>query len=402
MARRLRMSAELGDWLAELCTSEPASAAEVGAAVTALMDAAEPASLAVLGAPAVDRIDPREELDYLYQGTLEAAQQVRREAADVATTRVGAERLLAALDSDPQADPAVQAWLRQARDKAKRAEAVVTKRSQRLQAEVDRFRMAKETAKAMYTAAEASLRIQDAMVTARYPHPPQPQPMGDEEPAELKRALEAAEAKLETVATEAYQTLRSVLDEAALQAGQLRAGPARPVAGLLELRADPLGRDVRLLLALEPADTVTLLAVLDGEDAIREHGSQAIRLAGDLLTDIRAGDWPLADANEPAETEVTFADSATFLARFFPSQASTIAARAAGLATARLVAQLRGSLSLAELSNNTGISEQRLRQIEDGGLRVAEVYEAVAYVRGLSGRLTLTAEVGESPPVQLA
>ena len=32
MAQRLRMSAELGDWLAELCTSDPASAAEVGAA----------------------------------------------------------------------------------------------------------------------------------------------------------------------------------------------------------------------------------------------------------------------------------------------------------------------------------------------------------------------------------
>ena len=45
-------------------------------------------------------------------------------------------------------------------------------------------------------------------------------------------------------------------------------------------------------MAVEPADTVTLLAVLDGEDAITEHRAQAIELAGDLLTDIRAGDWP--------------------------------------------------------------------------------------------------------------
>jgi hypothetical protein len=413
MARQLRMSAELGDWFAELCNSDGASAAEVGAAVTAIMDADDPTSLVLLGPPAAEQVDPREELDYLYQSMLEAFQHVRIEVGDAATTRVGAERLLAELDGDPQPDLAVQAWLRQARDKAKRQEAAVAKRSRRLQDEVDRFRTAKETAKAMYTAAEASLRIQDAVAAAasegstaaetirRYPHPPQAAPMGDDEPAELKRALEAAEAQLQTVATEAYQTLRSVMEEAGLRAGHLRTGPARPVAGLLELHADPLGRDVRLLVALEPADTVTMLAVLDGEDAISEHRSQAIRLAGDLLTDIRAGDWPPEDADEPADTEVTFAQSATFLGRFFSSQADAVAARATELSSARSATALRGSVSMADLSAKTGISEQRLRQIEDGGLRVAEVHEAVAYVRALGGRLTLTAELGDSAPVQL-
>jgi hypothetical protein len=400
------MSAELGDWLAELCTSEPASAAEVGAAVTAILDSADPTGLAFIGVPASDRIDPRAEVDVLYESLLEAFQQVRRQVAEAASDRLGAERLLAELESDRQGDPAVQAWLRQARDKAKARETEVTKNSRRLQQEIDRFRAAKETAKAMYTAAEAGLRIHDAVEAAatssvtgeairRYPAP------GDDEPEQLNRALEAAEAQLQAVATEAYQTLRSLTDEAGLQGSHLPTGAAKPVAGLLELRADPFGRDVRLLLALEPADTMMLLAVLDGADAIAAHRGQAIRLAGDLLTDVRAGDWPPADADAPADTEVTFADSATFLARFFPTQAGAIAARAAALATARPATGLRGSMSLADLARHTRMSEQRLREIEDSGLRVAQVQEAVAYVRALGGHLTLTAEFGESAPVQL-
>ena len=404
------MSAELGDWLAELCTSDPASAAEVGAAVAAIMDADEPTSSPLLGAPTPDPVDRREELDYLYQGMLEAFQHVRMEVADAAAARAGAERLLTDLDGAEQPDPAVRTWLGQARDKARRREAAVTKRSQRLQAEVDRFRTAKESAKAMYTAAEAAVRIHDAVVAARDDgpegaervvthRPGQPPEVVDDELSELNGALAAAEEQLEAVATEAYQTLRSVMDEAGVKAGHLRTGPARPIAGLLELRADPLGRDVRLLLAFEPSDTMTVLAVLDGEDAIAEHRSQAIRLAGDLLTDIRAGDWPPDDAGDPADTEVAFADSATFLARFFSAQASAVEARAAELAMARSLGELRGSVSLADLSDKTGISEQRLRQIEESGLRAAQVHEAVSYVRGLGGRLTLTAELDE--PVQL-
>jgi len=146
---------------------------------------------------------------------------------------------------------------------------------------------------------------------------------------------------------------------------------------------------------------MTLLAVLDGADAIAAHRAQAIRLAGDLLTDVRAGDWPPADADAPADTEVTFADSATFLARFFPTQAGAIAAHAASLTAARSASGLRGSRSLADLARHTGMSEQRLREIEDSGLRDAQVHEAVTYVRGVGGRLTLIAELGDSAPVQL-
>jgi hypothetical protein len=58
-------------------------------------------------------------------------------------------------------------------------------------------------------------------------------------------------------------------------------------------------------------------------------------------------------------------------------------------------------MSLADLSTETGISEQRLRDIEASGLRAAEVNEVAAYVRALGGRLTLTAKAGESAPVGL-
>jgi phage shock protein A len=399
MARGLRMSAELGDWLAELCRSDPASAAEVAAALMSVMTAADLVSLAMVCEAAAEPIDPREVVDDLYQSVLEALQQVRREVADASWATVGAKRLLAESEGDAQADPAVRAWLRQAWDNAKRNEAELARRSQRLQSEVDAFRTSKETAKAMYTAAEATVRVQDAIEAASFKrHGPE----GDNELAAQQQAVDAAEDHLREVAAQAARTLQRILDAAGPDAAiNERRQPAGPVAGLLELRADPLGRDVRFLMALEPAGTITLLAVLDGEDAIAEHRTQAIRLAGDLLTDIRAGDWPPAQAEGPADLEATFADAATFLARFFPADSGAIARRAADLAAAQTLAALRGDMSLADLSTETGISEQRLRDIEASGLRAAEVNEVAAYVRALGGRLTLTAKVGESAPVGL-
>jgi hypothetical protein len=143
--------------------------------------------------------------------------------------------------------------------------------------------------------------------------------------------------------------------------------------------------------------------VLDGEEAIAEHHDQAIQLAGDLLADIRAGDWPPADALDAADLEVTFADPSTFLARFFPADTGAIAERAAILGVAQTLAGLRSDqgISLEDLATETGISEARLRVIEARGLRVADVREAVAYVRALGGRLTLTAELADGAPVPL-
>jgi hypothetical protein len=373
MTRRLRMSAELGDWLAELCAFHPASAADVAAAVTAVMTTADPSGLAIASKPAAEPGDPREAVDRAYQDMLAALQPVRIEAAEAASDRKHWALAVQEADAAGRADD-VRSQLRRRLAEAEQHDRDQAARHHRLQSEVDAFRAAKEVAKAMYTAAEASVRIRAAF--------------GDEISAEEIPA-DDAETRLQASADQ-LRKLHAPSQSAA-------------TADVLELRADALGRDVRLLLALEPADTVTVLAVLDGEDAIDEHRYQAIQLAGDLLTDIRAGDWPPADALDAADLEVTFADSATFLARFFPADTGAIAERADALGVAQTLGGLRSGngMSLADLATETGISEERLRVIEARGLRVAEVHEAVAYVRALRGRLTLTAEMADAAAVPL-
>jgi phage shock protein A len=376
---RLRMSAELGDWLAELCTFHPASAAEVAAALTSVMTADDPSALPLVRQPG-DSLDLRQAVDYDYQEQLEALRRVRRHVAEIAMDRKHWATEVEEAESAGRPDE-VLAQLRLRQAEAAKREHDLTERSQRLQRDVDAFRTAKEVAKAMYTAAEASLRLR-ATFTEEI--------AADETPADEIAADDAeGEARLQAAADE----LRRLHEP--------RRSPA--TADVLELRADALGRDVRLLMAIEPADTVTLLAVLDGEEAIAEHHDQAIQLAGDLLADIRAGDWPPADALDAADLEVTFADPSTFLARFFPADTGAIAERAAILGVAQTLAGLRSDqgISLEDLATETGISEARLRVIEARGLRVADVREAVAYVRALGGRLTLTAELADGAPVPL-
>ena len=288
MGRRLRMTAELGDWLTELGESEPATAAQVSAALVAVLIAADPADLPTLGEPgASGLLDPRESADYAYQQLLEEMQHIRRGVADVATRRKRGELSIDA-ERVAGADAARIAELERDLASARLSEAELTERSQRIQQQVDRFRTAKESAKAIYTAAEARLRIAEAIDAVGS------EPMDDL--AELRAELQAA-----------GERLRALVPRAAPEA----------VPGLLELRADPLGSGIRILLAVEPADTVTLLAVLDGPEAVSEHGADAVRLASGLLTEIREDGWP-ADVGE-----VILENSGAFLARFFPPTATT-------------------------------------------------------------------------------
>lgn len=191
-----------------------------------------------------------------------------------------------------------------------------------------------ESAKAMYTAAEAQLRIAELIDAA-----------GGERDAflaQLTAALISAKERLERVTAQGSQTLDLISEQRRqadgarteppvgehpgtlqpLTPGLPRAAPpappqpqARPVAaepapGLLELGVDPGGADIRILLAVEPPDTVTLLAVLEGAEAISEHGAEALDLASSLLAEIREDGWP-ADLDE-----VIVENSAAFLARF--------------------------------------------------------------------------------------
>jgi hypothetical protein len=156
------------------------------------------------------------------------------------------------------------------------------------------------------------------------------------------------------------------------------------------LRADPLGSDIRILFAAEPAGTVTLLAVLEGRDAVIERGAQAIRLGGELLTEIRDDSWP-ADLDE-----VVLADPDEFLAQFFPADDGSIARRAEVFAAMTPLARLRADLhlTLEEVAERSALTAHRAATIERDGLRGALVHEAIALARALGARLELPAGPG--------
>src|SRR5215472_9797482 len=146
------MTAELGDWLAELGESDPSTAAEVGAALVAVLIAAEPADLPTLGRPSALHIgDPRETVDHAYERLLEQLQHFRRSVSKVATRR---KRSSLRLDAERAAgaDPARLAELERDLAADQHREEQLTLQSQRYQSEVDAFRSAKEAAKAFYTA----------------------------------------------------------------------------------------------------------------------------------------------------------------------------------------------------------------------------------------------------------
>jgi hypothetical protein len=412
LGRRLRMTAELRDWLAELGESEPLTAAEVGSALLAVLQSAEPSGLAFVDQPARSaepvEDDPREVADYAYQRRLEELQGLRRRVADAASARHAGELALSAQQA-AGADAAVIASLAERLAAAQLHEANIARVSQSVQADVDSFRTAKETAKASYTAAEASLRVAEA-VEALGGEP-------DPDLAQRRADYRAAEERLR--ALRYPRAGRSVIhqhrDQVEAERHPTAEGPkpppphpptadspdrpppphlsqprAEPATGLLELRADPLGSDNRILFAAEPADTVTLLAVLEGPEAVSQHGARAITLAGDLLTEIREEGWP-ADIDE-----VVLAGPDEFLARFFPSDDGSIARRADVLAATTSLARLRAAqhLTVDEVAVRSGLPRPRVEAIEHEGLRTARVHEAVALARALGVRLELPAGSG--------
>ena len=174
----------------------------------------------------------------------------------------------------------------------------------------------------------------------------------DEDLADLSRALGAAEANLRMTLTAARKMLREIRagsrpgggqqpDVADEDLAEQAAADGGAVPGLLELRSDPLGADIRILFADEPPGTVTFLAVMDGADAISDHRDEAIELAGQLLIEIREGSWPPADAANAENGQVCFDEAATLLTTLFPDSASAIRARAAELTPIGTLADLR-------------------------------------------------------------
>jgi hypothetical protein len=190
VSRKLRMSAEIGDWLTDLCADEVATATEVGAAIVTLLEAPDLPGPALVTDPA---INPASTLAH-QAAALDAAQQSLQWALRLSRT----------------------------------------------------------------AASEAATDVTTALHDVR----------------ELER-----------------QPGHSATETPADSPG---AGAPSLAPGLLELRADPLGGDIRLLFAMEPPDTVTVLAVLEGEGAVHVHRDKALSLASDLLIEIRSGEWPPA------------------------------------------------------------------------------------------------------------
>jgi hypothetical protein len=377
MGHRLRMTAELGEWLAELSgagsgTAASDAAIEVGASLVAIMAAGDAAGLPFVTRPGDEvapAADPREALDAAYQLMLEHLQRDRLRYADLATSR---QHLAEELDAERQAaepDAARIADVEHRLEDARQREAALGAQSERLRAAVDAFRTRKETAKAMYTAAEARRHIDEAFAAAGL------EPEADD----LMDAAGDAEAKFEQAQVEARRLLGSV--------------PAEPGAhgDLLELRADELGADVRILFAIEPEGTVAALAVLEGTDAISEYRDDAVRLAGELLDEIRRDGWP----EDTGDSGPEFASPESFLERFFPGRGEAVLERAVAVASAVSLRGLRGQgdLTLADLAHRSGYTESHLAGLERGGLRAVIIDELATYVRAAGGTLRLTVDV---------
>jgi phage shock protein A len=393
------MTAELGEWLTDLGGSDPATAAEVGASLVAVLQSADPSGLDIVGEP-LTPTDPRETADYAYQLMLEELQHLRRRVSEVATSRKLGDMRLSA-DRAAGADAARLGELERDLAAARQREEVLTQQSERLQQQVDSFRTAKESAKAIYTSAEAQVRIAEAMEAAGGEH--------DADLAQLTAALKAARERMEEVSAQGVATQHRLREQSgqsdpeyseppavtppgppAPPPAPSQPAPTQPVPGLLELRADPLGSDIRIMFAEEPAETVTLLAVLESPEAVSEHGAEAIRLASDLLTEIRDAGWP-ADLDE-----IALGDSGAFVARLFPADDGSITRRARVLAVMVPFASLRAEqhMSIAELADRSGVAPHRIEAIEQKGLGTALVQEAVALSRALGAQLKLPAGQG--------
>jgi phage shock protein A len=381
MAYRLRMPAQLGEWLAELAGSEPEAAAEVGAALLALMHAdAIPGRPLVIDPdqpppslyPGPDvAMDPREALDYSYQQMLESLQRVRREVAGTTTSRHGLEIQLGGDNLDPEMRAALERQLAAASE----LEATLTHRAQRLQLLIDRFRTSKETAKAIATAAAAQARIQD--ILDAFDAAPDAE--------DLERAASESAARLGQALAEARRLLEEVRADDPATADGAAAGPgSRPETDVLELRPDPLGSDARIFFAEEPTGTLTLLTVLEDARAVAEHHDSAIDLACELLEEIRDDGWP-TDSLE-------FGAADSFTTKFFPGRGPDLTARATALHAAILLTDLRerNDVSLPRLAERAGLNQGQAKLLELQGARHAHVEMLAAYARALGGTLRLT------------
>jgi hypothetical protein len=260
MGYRLRMSAEIYEWLAELRDSDPPAAALTTQVLAALADQGDRLG-PTLVTTADSRLHPEElpsAMDWRYQAGLESLTGIRRQVARAATLRKDLEQQLA----EPEPSPALAEQLAEARE----AEQRLVEACHQEQLRVDTFRARKEVLNAALVGAQAGQVLDPAGAAARL-----------------------------------YEIVSWIEPELELEP---------PAEGLMVLRPGaPADSGIRILFAVEPPGTALLIAVLEGADAIRDHHREAVLLASEALREARSGQAPEAPPHE-------FADARSFLEEF--------------------------------------------------------------------------------------
>ncbi|HEV2241964.1 MAG TPA: helix-turn-helix transcriptional regulator [Streptosporangiaceae bacterium] len=233
MGYLLRMSDEIRDWLDDLRDSEPVTARQVGAALTALIS--EGASLA---APLVIALESPPAPSPA--GRPEAAALIK----DI-------ERQVAELEAR-QAQLGDQRW-----------QALQEGRPEAAAQAVDELAM-----------------VQDQLAELRRLSP---------------RATGADRGAAGDDAQTPDDTAAGLEERIAQIERELRAPMS--AEGLMELRPGAPGHsDIRILFAVEPPGTALLIAVLEGRDAVEERRGEAVELSAEVLRRARAGQAPEAAA----------------------------------------------------------------------------------------------------------
>ncbi|GII55519.1 hypothetical protein Pth03_39080 [Planotetraspora thailandica] len=285
MTYRVRMSAEVRDWLSTLVAQDHEKGRAIGEAVAVLFecDAETGAPLVVPLQSALRTQSPGSALDYCYRRLLQLLQRIRRDVADMAAARKRLGLQISRAGHEQNARVARRRYEELVREEERAA-----LQSQRLQAKVDAFRVRKEVVKANYTAAQARQEIDKAFAAAG-------EPSMSERAVDDMTAVHAAISELLQVADDLQ---RQLSDDAANE-------------GTSELRLE--SADLRLLFAAESPDTAVLLVVGMGQDW---------------------GAWydealPLAQAErELAGDDFTDYDLATFLSEYFPGEETEVRAGA--------------------------------------------------------------------------
>jgi len=230
----------------------------------------------------------------------------------------------------------------------------LTADSQRLQAKVDAFRVRKETIKASYTAAEASLAISAAFADIGG-H------ANGQEPSDVEAAKPPASGGAPPAAGETPEGSPDLAQASGDESGPADRGGVATQPGLMELRPGaPDSMQAGLLFVMEPRDTVVLVAWVEEPGGSPEKYRK-------LMPDVTARlamsqSAPPATAAPPAPAGGFLSyDAESFLDEFFPG------------------------------AEKTEVDIEAAARAEPGA---AEVRTLAAYVRALGGTLEIIADIG--------